>query len=40
MARTMTEPERHNEEIVYGDGGAIRSPLRLAWRKLKRHKLP
>ncbi|MDI9484415.1 MAG: ABC transporter permease [Bacillota bacterium] len=39
MARTMTEPERHNEEIVYGDGGAIRSPLRLAWRKLKRHKL-
>lgn len=39
MAKTMTEPERSNETTVYADGGAIRSPLKMAWRKLRRHKL-
>lgn len=39
MAKTMTEPVKNGEAVVYGDGGAIRSPWRMAWKKLKRHKL-
>src|SRR5690554_6053174 len=38
MAKTMIEPEKTNQ-TVYADGGAIRSPLKMAWRKLRRHKL-
>lgn len=39
MAKTMTEPVQNGQTKVYDDGGAIRSPWKMAWRKLKRHKL-
>lgn len=39
MAKTMTETEKTKSTVVYEDGGAIRSPWKMAWRKLKRHKL-
>lgn len=40
MAKTMTEPVNNGGALDYAsDGGAIRSPWRMAWRKLKRHKL-
>ncbi len=33
-----TEPVQNSDSITY-EGGAIRSPWKMAWRKLKRHKL-
>lgn len=39
MAKTMTELAQNEQKQVYSDGGAIRSPWRLAWRKLRRHRL-
>ena len=39
MAKTMTEPKQNGHEQTYQDGGAIRSPWKMAWRKLRRHKL-
>lgn len=37
MANTMTE--NGQAEARYSDGGALRSPWKMAWRKLRRHKL-
>lgn len=39
MAKKIIEPVQDDQTITYADGGAIRSPLKLAWRKLRRHKL-
>lgn len=39
MAKTMIEPVENGEVVKYDDGGAIRSPWRMAWKKLRRHKL-
>ena len=38
MAKTATTTAM-NAQTVYADGGAIRSPWKMAWRKLRRHKL-
>ncbi len=38
MPKTMTDPVQNTDNITYEDG-AIRSPWKMAWRKLKRHKL-
>lgn len=39
MANTRKDTVQNENEVTYQDGGAIRSPWRMAWRKLRRHKL-
>ena len=39
MAKTATTTAPKNQVAAYSDGGAIRSPWKMAWRKLRRHKL-
>ena len=38
--RQMARTDRENSHTEFaGDGGALRSPWKMAWRKLRRHKL-
>ncbi|MDI9413027.1 MAG: ABC transporter permease [Bacillota bacterium] len=39
MTKLVTEAELNNDAKILEDGGAIRSPWKMAWRKLKRHRL-
>lgn len=39
MTKTIIEPELNKEIKTYTEGGAIRSPWKMAWGKLKRHRL-